>query len=1095
MSAISEDVRQQAHLEKETLLDDIRTLNKAGVEQMHAGALYEALATLQMAYSLTTGILRPAVTAGYEREDAAATAEHASPHGHTAIAVDDEDKDLHSVKSATLNNLGCLFKRMQRYDEAMHYLQLARTLESETSSGGPSCSTLLNLCTVLLAQGNLEESLAVAKTAAEKAETGSDRYLHVLALHNLAVTMQSSRRSEDRRHATSTMLRALQLAETHIGASHPTTKMLRAKCGVAYVPGTAAAAGENGRPEGGLAARQPRAPQSRSIATGSAGAATSRRSEVELARQAFRPLENGTPVHVPTPPNLLQSAYPVLQSSVPSAQPVSHGPATAAGQLHVLEGAQFVDEPLDLPPTKDAAAVHQLVSSEEVQMADVVAATLDSKLSLHPETSSTDTAALVVQPTASQSDAVLPPRTIAAPSSTSVSSLQLQHPAASGPAARHSATPVAPHVVFHSPAHPSAALTQHHRVEHTLVLQRTNVSLDRPPSFIRFAPRDAIPPPVPTSFADIRQELRIDRERRQQAEAELLDRHRRTGAADARGGSQSHDVFASRGVQCRVGAADKKKQRTAQEEAEERLLRDQKKREEQQARIDEARRERVEAVERERRHRAARRIQRVYRRWWQRVGYTKHIHRQQLASRSGADGPASGVSTRGNAPSNRGGGPTMAQVSRAVVRCAKKWLARTAGRRFILRLSAARKTGLAHVELMIRRIQHLWRFSLAKVRHSERARRRNEALLQIQQQDKREFASKRIQRKVRCFLAKKNLQARRAAHYWGHVVRIQRWVRRLFAMRLQAGVRAVRSHFRARAATCIQSVWRGYMGRLRATMARLRRKIDNMKAKERLRVVDMQRIGRAFVRRRQLCRAVPPIRTPPLLSSTIPVSMSAPDAHATRYAQAALERASAVAATTEEERQRIYIPIAITELAARVRTEYAQRLVPLDVLRERAAEDHQRSLELATLRRDRAARHIQRAYRRWKRLATAQTGRTIAYASRVYTRRHYEHKEAARTASESRERLRASNDLAAGAREMKDAARLEIAALEPTVRCYAARDDIRSEEERQAAVKMLKRREADVARQKHSDEVALRPPTFLTNKQLRMLAKSPLSDS
>ena len=151
----------------------------------------------------------------------------------TAAATPDELVVMQSWRlmyALTLNNYGCQLRRDGLNDEALKQFMLAKEVES-TALGKPSCSTMLNLSAVLLSNGQAKEALKIATECAAAAQDG-EPVLFITALHNLAVALgqQSSERS--RRAALPTMLQALREAQSALGEQHPTTKMLKEKCGL-----------------------------------------------------------------------------------------------------------------------------------------------------------------------------------------------------------------------------------------------------------------------------------------------------------------------------------------------------------------------------------------------------------------------------------------------------------------------------------------------------------------------------------------------------------------------------------------------------------------------------------------------------------------------------------------------------------------------------------------------------------------------------------------------------------------------------------------------------------------------------------------------
>ena len=74
-------------------------------------------------------------------------------------------RDL-KLKAMTLNNLGCLYKRMDKYSKALEYLNEALELERQLSNDPMStAATHLNICAIRSNLGHHEAALAHAQRA------------------------------------------------------------------------------------------------------------------------------------------------------------------------------------------------------------------------------------------------------------------------------------------------------------------------------------------------------------------------------------------------------------------------------------------------------------------------------------------------------------------------------------------------------------------------------------------------------------------------------------------------------------------------------------------------------------------------------------------------------------------------------------------------------------------------------------------------------------------------------------------------------------------------------------------------------------------
>jgi hypothetical protein len=1115
-----------------TRATQVRELNRNGVEQMRQGALESSLSTLHLALSMTTDIVAPG-----HANSGVPPAARSSTKGASSAKTDEGDEadaELVAARATTLSNLGCLYRRMGQLSEAMHHLQAARDLESslQTDATGVSrsgsCSTMLNLCTVLIAMDRVEEALSVAYRCAERAAAdaaaateaadaasatfGSSKqtqeqqasastaaYLHALSLHNLAVAQQSSEKKDERRHASTTMLNALDVARTSLGDQHPTTVMLRVKCGVPNIPQVLAATTSPA-----TNSLVPRAPGGARPVGGLGSRASASRTEVDAARDALRQL-GGSAVYEPIPQRAITSA-PEVDGGV--AQHLAKSPSNQQlDPADVMRGAAFTE-----PGAGQTAIADDPIKTvdDEVQMLDIAAAQqLQRQTQGGGTESSTVTDPMATIPSsgrlAASSDHL---RVASASASASPVVSQAQTPRRS-PAPRHQVQ-VAPRNV--------------------LVLERTALSTDRPPAFMRFAPNSAAAPPAPTTFGEIREELRLETVLRRQAAAIQNRTHMGAGESNSAAsmastrGTQSnqhhqHTKFGNGGGSSSAAATTvhRRKTKAEQEEAEEVLLRQRMKAEEQKAIVLAAMRVKEEHQLTESRHRAARVIQRCYRRWWHRFGYNASLLRKKERK---AAAPASQGNTKSSTPAASGapsspprGGRTgttsntlitgggrrhpHTTLSRAVVRCAQKWLKFCLKRLLLFRLSGrGGNESRLRVERNIRMVQRCWRSKLARRRADQLRSFRTETEQRITVAEAKHRAARRIQGAYRCFQARRDVVARSRDRYWRPVVHIQRWFRWHVGRRAKAGQRAQGMYYQTRAAVAIQRVWRGYLGRLRAVMLRLKQKVNAMRAKESSRSVAIQRIAKGYQTRRALAKATS--SNSAMLRSNIISSLATrpPPTPATRlppqpaseiYKAKALQQAASVEALRDRERDEHHIPVAVESQAARHRQEYT-RLVPLEVRRERAAEMDRRDVELTTLQRHRAARTIQKFFRRWKRLCTAEAAGRRAIASMSYERTMIQKRGAKAAQTTDQQKLRAINDLGSDARSLAEQSRVEAQELEAhVIRHHPTLASSREPDTRAADAQEVKKREVQLHHEQHTDIASLRAlPTFLTQRQRKL---------
>eukprot|EP01062_Namystynia_karyoxenos_P080981 TRINITY_DN8820_c0_g3_i3.p1 TRINITY_DN8820_c0_g3~~TRINITY_DN8820_c0_g3_i3.p1 ORF type:complete len:491 (+),score=72.81 TRINITY_DN8820_c0_g3_i3:97-1569(+) len=127
------------------------------------------------------------------------------------------------LESATVNNLGCLEKRVGNIDAAAVHLERALKLEYQVAE--PSPSTVLNLTAVLQAQGSHNKARDMARLCVELLQSAPGDHLAtvwVAAWHNLAVAqMHATTRAEPEDTVWGYFAEAARLANRHLGGKHP----------------------------------------------------------------------------------------------------------------------------------------------------------------------------------------------------------------------------------------------------------------------------------------------------------------------------------------------------------------------------------------------------------------------------------------------------------------------------------------------------------------------------------------------------------------------------------------------------------------------------------------------------------------------------------------------------------------------------------------------------------------------------------------------------------------------------------------------------------------------------------------------------------
>eukprot|EP00959_Pyramimonas_sp_CCMP1952_P113934 2382515-Pyramimonas_sp.AAC.1 len=78
------------------------------------------------------------------------------------------------LNAITLNNLGCFFKRKGKLQAALHYLNKALAIETQTKTAENPAGTLLNLCATLSQLGRHAQALTHAEKAIETLQKSKD---------------------------------------------------------------------------------------------------------------------------------------------------------------------------------------------------------------------------------------------------------------------------------------------------------------------------------------------------------------------------------------------------------------------------------------------------------------------------------------------------------------------------------------------------------------------------------------------------------------------------------------------------------------------------------------------------------------------------------------------------------------------------------------------------------------------------------------------------------------------------------------------------------------------------------------------------------
>ncbi|KAH8607379.1 IQ calmodulin binding motif [Trypanosoma vivax] len=431
---------------------------------------------------------------------------------------------------------------------------------------------------------------------------------------------------------------------------------------------------------------------------------------------------------------------------------------------------------------------------------------------------------------------------------------------------------------------------------------------------------------------------------------------------------------------------------------------------------------------------------------------------------------------------------TVVTSAPAVIKCGKKWLEKTACVRYVLRrkLPCEGRRENFYRSLVVK-IQTVLRGFLVRKRLGEKRAARNKQRMRKLQFEPAEYAALVIQKFVRCIFARRERRRLASEFYDPIATRIQRWIRQVSQRRRALGIDKLSCWKRKYSACMIQRAWRAYLKRLSCFMERLRFKLDESRRQERHSAVLLQRVGRGFLMRRtagvdlhRAKRVYTVMYNMEFGRDTVKKRKEVESRDVQLYVPTPLEEVNRVA---EIEREKYHIGLFVECDAKRERESLVEalRLRPLDVRRRRAQEDHLCTIEVNTLRRERAARKIQREFRHWRSIRhNPYRDKTLLfmgmgnYHENFYQRRiaglkrELEYEAGPKHYPEQTEELKAEHAQL----------RAELEELYSNVRTHVGPEEVRTNEERYYTEAELQRDERDVERQKHADLLAYNADTY-----------------
>ncbi|SYZ65196.1 hypothetical_protein [Leishmania braziliensis MHOM/BR/75/M2904] len=972
----------------------------------------------------------------------------------------------------TLNNHGCQLRRYGLTTEALQAFLRAKEIETLVL-GKPSCSTMLNLSAVLLSSGAAEEALTISKECVMAAQNG-DPILFITAVHNLAVALGQQTSDRECKAALPTMLQALREAQSVLGEEHPTTVMLKEKCGLtsSWISQDSGAEGEQGS---AASVRGVDWPANHSVScenpTSPSLLPTSMMAQ-EKARAALHTLDFGEPLHaqplvhaaaaLPTP-ELVHNHTNVRKEEAYGVSISRHSLNLGASNEHHAAKATPEDEDLLCPQRPRSTLLDSVADAGVERAALAVTARGETALALPLQGFQRrgSVAASVHQLCLDSANLSGNQRSVASTPLETV--LQEPFQAASLMLSRSAPNHVGPAGSIHRLWRRSA---EDHRNAPSFL--RFSVPLPPLPANAASLPlRKIAPPAAAAGSSNAGVQCRCTKVRRATVprnvsvsdEDSNLGGTTATTLTDTMATTEGLNAFDT-GEKSATAIGSPATLRSAPqlslfgkkgllhsgkaalrevELEEERVYRAQKEVEQRAAEAENAFQCGFKEVQLRTQNRAALTIQHAWQQWWTSVGRSRrHVQlkrleelqrrRRERLSLGAMDRKKSGKSWTVAIPP-----PLLQQhghvgghvVPAVIVRCSRTWLAKTVCRRYVAK-SHPRPVDTRLHEADVRRyvcqIQALWRGAITRHRQAQQqlfTERNNvrgvTTVYRLRAETElREYSALVLQMAYRSYRARQIRCRLYFERYNEPAATIQRWLRSTLADQRKRGVDWRSMCERNAAATAIQRVWRGYLGRITFHMRELRLRMDrtgsyplaieaSVNAERRLVAIrggksrDVKRLSVETMKPPQdaamkMEGPLPPVReVDTLVAETTAFESKRRSALTEAYAANCLQRSSEVQRLRDEERDRYHIGLYVDVMASKERQAWKEslRIRPSKVLRCRAAMDARIHEEQRAFTEQRAALVIQHAYRTWWKMQqdTSRDTSLLCYARALYQQR------------------------------------------------------------------------------------------------------------
>ncbi|KEG12532.1 hypothetical protein DQ04_01641110 [Trypanosoma grayi] len=931
--------------------------------------------------------------------------------------------------ATTLSNLGCVRRRDNKLHDALRYLQDAREVEAQVF-GKPSCSTMVNLSAVLLGVGSAEEALRIARDCVVASED-SDPMLHIIALHNYGVTLSQHPAEDTRQSAASVLMKALRQSQSHLGEEHPTTVLIRERCGMSL---------RNPPQSGTVAAPQAKKTSSQAPPAGHVLPPIAPISVQRLqAKEAMQSLDYGTMPLTATSSAPSERQTASLSSLAASLKEmVGSGTMRPAPVLPPITSDSVANDTQTEPPARRStpnvpASVSCVVAGEaqllqkslQMDLVPVILSTVTETCVRRgelPEGDVSDTVTVTkveVDELEENEATVLPSdvKEILRKEEKEEEEEEEEHKSESHGERQDSEEAD----TFHVDALGATRRPVRNAIPGGFFVIASH-SAEMQPSFLRFAPPEtpaslpleegeaarkasACSPTTQHSSRDSKSSVKPPPSRSEReklftdSDEEILGKETEEGDEETSSSEKPKENMGAHVLgniretvvkTIGVSAVMRRAERMQKEREEEEALRSRLRQEAEEKAKKEYFERKLSFIISRTRNTAASKIQYTWLMWWNSVGKRRREllrkREEEKARRERSRQALLDHERRVEEALRQKKRPAQAVVAviPSVIHCGKKWLERTACVRYLARRGIPREDrNEAFFLRSVAKIQAAWRGVSTRQRVRDMLAVRAETLLLKQEIEPREYAAIVIQMFVRRVFARMTKRRNLVERYGPPTTLIQKWFRQTMLRRRALGIDRVSRWRKEYSARLIQRAWRAYLSRLAHFMALLRYQLDEDRRRERTAAKLLQRIGRGWICRQYMTRT----RLRNTHYQTVTHTLKWGNDGAGTEKKDFLESASAavvppaaavyVPTPVEEveqiaqmERDKYHIGIFVDTVAAREREAWAEalRLRPFEVLRRRAHEDHLCELELNASRRERAAVKIQTEFRRWLRI-------------------------------------------------------------------------------------------------------------------------------